>query len=104
MRQSLLEGLRLLSECTIRSHHIRGKESTLIQTFAQVELILPALMLAEHLLNKLDLVGWVICIRDAYIKDQISAPRVEAAAHYVSPECFLLCERCWIRRTELHII
>ena len=99
-----MKGLSLLPECSIRGYHIRGEVSLLVEAFVQVELLLLALMLAEQLLNKLNLVGQVICFRDPKIKDQIRALFVESAAHNVSLESFLLGERYWIWRAEKDVL
>ena len=64
----------------------------LVEALAQVEFLLPALMLVEHLLNKLNIVGLVVCVCDENIKDKIRALFIEFVAHYFPTEIFLLCE------------
>ena len=62
MGERLVKFPCFLLQGPIRRHHIQGKVLLLIQAFAQVELLLPALMLVEHLSNKLNLIGWVVHI------------------------------------------
>ena len=104
MSQSLVKSPRLLPECSICGYYIRGDVLSLVKAFVQVEMLLPAFMLAAHLLNKLNLVGWVIRVRYPNIEDQIRALFVKPTAHNVSLESFLLGERCCIRRAEKNVL
>ena len=61
-------------------------------------------MFAEYLLNKLDLVGWVIRIRYPNVEDEIRASFVKSATHDITLESFLLGEGCWIRRAEKDVL
>ena len=73
-----------------------GKVAPLVEAFVQVNIILPTLMLLEYLINRLDLFGQVIRIRDVDIQDEISALCVETAAHDVTLEFLFLGKGCWV--------